>query len=286
MAFLLSLGLAAVLFYVLQTRIQDQAKRIDQLQEEVRRLRFEVARREMQAAAAPESPPAPEEAAPAPLNVSEASIPSPLPLPEALPAPAALPVPAAAPPPVRKVSLEELLGARLPVWIASIALALGGAFLVKLSFDYGWFSPAKRVVFGVLFGVVLLGAGEWMRRPSERIAQGLAAAGVADLYACFLAGIHLYGLIPPAVGFGLMTLTTVVAVVMSLRQGIMVALIGMIGGFLTPYLVRTGEPDVRGIFAYLLLLQVGLLTVARRREWPAVGALALGGGLFWAIAWA
>ncbi len=188
-------------------------------------------------------------------------------------------------PPARPVSLEERLGARLPVWIGSIALALAGAFLVKYSFDRGWFSETVRVVFGVAFGVVLLGAGEGMRRSSERIAQGLSAAGVADLYACFLAGIHLYGIIQPAVGFGLMALTTVVAVVLSLRQGIMVALIGMIGGFLTPYLVRTGEPDVRGIFGYLLLLQVGLLTVSRRRDWPAVGALALGGGIFWAIAW-
>jgi uncharacterized membrane protein len=196
------------------------------------------------------------------------------------------PVQATAPaPPVRQVSLEERLGARLPVWIGSITLALAGAFLVKYSFDRGWFSPTLRVIFGVLFGVVLLGAGEWMRRSSERVAQGLSAAGVADLYACFLAGIHLYGIIQPAVGFGLMALTTVVAVVLSLRQGIMVALIGMIGGFLTPYLIRTGEPNVRGLFGYLLLLQVGLLTVARRRGWPAIGVLALGGGLFWAIAW-
>ncbi len=299
MAFLVSIGLAAVFFYILQTRIKEQAGRIDQLQEEVRRLRAGLVR---------ESPPAPVETAPAPehrpetvaaaapapapLNVRETPILSPPPPPappEGLPVPVAPPVPpvetAATAPTVRQVSLEERLGARLPVWIGSIALALAGAFLVKYSFDRGWFEPAVRVVFGVFFGVVLLGAGEWMRRSSERIAQGLSAAGVADLYACFLAGIHLYGIIPPAVGFGLMALTTVVAVVLSLRQGIMVALIGMIGGFLTPYLVRTGEPDVRGIFGYLLLLQIGLLTVARRRDWPAVGALALGGGIFWALAW-
>src|SRR6266545_665659 len=295
MAFLVSIGLAAVLFYVLQTRIKEQAERIERLQDEVRWLRARLDRLEAPAPveAAPAPEPVPETvvaAAPAPavLNVPEASVPSPLPPPappEDLQAPAALPVPAAAPPPVRKVSLEELLGARLLVWIASIALAFAGAFTVKLSFDYGWFSPTVRVVIGVLFGVILLGAGEWMRRPSERIAQGLSAAGVADLYACFLAGIHLYGIIQPGVGFGLMALTTIVAVALSLRQGVMVALIGMIGGFLTPYLVRTGEPDVRGLFAYLLLLQIGLLTVARRRGWPAIGALALAGGIFWTLAW-
>ncbi len=184
-------------------------------------------------------------------------------------------------------SLEEKLGARLPVWIGSIALALAGAFLVKLSFDRHWVTPAFRVALGVLFGVGLLAAGEVTRRRRSTggISQGLSAAGVADLFACFLAGIHTYGIIPAPLGFGLMVLTTAVAVGLSLRQGKMVALIGLIGGFLTPYLVRTGEPNLRGLFAYLLLLQVGLLVVAWRRGWTEIGGLALGGGLLWTFAW-
>jgi uncharacterized membrane protein len=195
------------------------------------------------------------------------------------------------PPPPRqrppRQSLEEKLGARLPVWIGSIALALAGAFLVKLSFERGWLSPTFRVSLGVLFGAGLLAAGEVARRNRSTggISQGLSAAGVADLFACFLAGIHVYGIIPPPLGFGLMVLTTAVAVGLSLRQGKMVALIGLIGGFLTPYLVRTGEPNLRGLFAYLLLLQVGLLVVAWRRGWTEIGGLALGGGLLWTFAW-
>ena len=40
-----------------------------------------------------------------------------------------------------------------------------------------------------------------------------------------------------------------------------------------------------GLFAYLLLLQVGLLVVAWRRGWTEIGGLALGGGLLWTFAW-
>src|SRR6185369_7638333 len=221
--------------------------------------------------------------------------PPPLPLPPSPPIPIQPPPPpppeapraaprSAPPPPLPPAkSLEEKLGARLPVWIGSIALALAGAFLVKLSFDRGWVTPAFRVSLGVLFGVGLLAAGEVTRRRRSTggISQGLSAAGVADLFACFLAGIHTYGIIPAPLGFGLMVLTTAVAVGLSLRQGKMVALIGLIGGFLTPYLVRTGEPNLRGLFAYLLLLQVGLLVVAWKRGWTEIGGLALGGGLLW-----
>lgn len=298
MEFLLTVALIAVVVYLLRLRDRaaDLTLRLSHLEDEVRRLYEQRERREqgaqiqpvpIQSEERPDArlpPPLPPPVPPRipisapPLSPSELAT-APL-LSQPAPEPVAPPVS-----PARPVSLEERLGARLPVWIGSIALALAGAFLVKYSFDKGLFSPTVRVAFGVMFGVGLLGAGEWMRRSNERVAQGLSAAGVADLYACFLAGVHLYGLIPPGVGFGLMALTTVVAVVLSLRQGIMVALIGMIGGFLTPYLVRSGEGGVRGLFAYLLLLQVGLLVVSRRRGWQEVGALSIGGGLVWTVIW-
>jgi uncharacterized membrane protein len=219
-----------------------------------------------------------EPAAPAP--------PPPPPVPPVAAAPETEEAPRPTPPPAPKgPSWEEQLGARLPVWIGSIALALAGAFLVKYSFERGWLSPTVRVALGVAFGVALLGAGELMRRSASRISQGLSGAGIAVLFAGFLAGIHLYGLISPGVGFALMALTTATAVALSLRQGPMVALIGLIGGFLTPYLVHTGEPSVRGLFAYLLLLEIGLFTVARRRRWLPIAGLALGGGLLWVVLW-
>lgn len=178
-----------------------------------------------------------------------------------------------------------MLGSRLLVWIGAVALALAGAFLVKYSFEQGWLSPTVRVALGVLFGVVLLAGGEKMRPSSPGIARGLAAAGVADLFACFLAGVHLYQLISPAAGFVFMVLTTTVAVLLSLRHGVMVALIGMIGGFLTPALIRVGEPDARNLFAYLFLLVAGILAVSARRGWDALGAAALAAGLLWVLFW-
>ena len=54
------------------------------------------------------------------------------------------------------------------------------------------------------------------------------------LFAALLAGVNLYDLIPPAVGFGLMALIAGTAVLLSLRHGPMVALLGFVGGFLTP----------------------------------------------------
>ncbi|HVR12110.1 MAG TPA: DUF2339 domain-containing protein, partial [Thermoanaerobaculia bacterium] len=145
----------------------------------------------------------------------------------------------------RRTTFEELVGARLLVWVGAMALALAGAFLVKISFERGWISPPIRVALGVAFGVGLLALGESLRRSSSRISEALSAAGIADLFACFLAAVHLYRLVPPAAGFLLMALTTAVAVALALRQGVMVALLGLTGGFLTPALIQTSQPSAR-----------------------------------------
>lgn len=181
--------------------------------------------------------------------------------------------------------LEERLGARLPVWIGSVALTLAGAYLVKYSFDKGLLSPGLRVLLGVLFGAALLAAGEFLRRRSPYVAAGLSASGVADLYACFLAATNLYHLLPPLAGFGLMAATTGLAVLLSLRQGALIAVLGLVGGFFTPVLIQTGEVRPGPLFAYLFLLEVGLLAVTRQKRWWPLAGLTLLSACAWGAAW-
>src|SRR5688500_18992294 len=73
--------------------------------------------------AAPPLPPPPPRDAGRPAIWPAATTPSP-PMPTAPPAP--------------HVSLEERLGARLPVWVGAAALVLGMGLFVKVSFDRGW----------------------------------------------------------------------------------------------------------------------------------------------------
>ncbi|UCF67843.1 MAG: DUF2339 domain-containing protein [Acidobacteriota bacterium] len=189
------------------------------------------------------------------------------------------------PEPPASHGLEEKLAARLFVWIGAIALALAGIFLVKYSFDRGLLGPTTRVLLGLLFGVVLLVVGEFLRRRVALIATGLTAAGIAVLYASLLAGVSLYGLIPRTPGFLLIVLVTAVAVALSLRQGPMIALVGLLGGFISPALIGSEEPQPAALFSYLFLLQLGLLLVVRRRGWWLLAPLTMLGGIAWAGAW-
>ena len=127
-------------------------------------------------------------------------------------------------------------------------------------------------------------AGELLRNRLRMIPQGLAAAGVAVLYAGLWAGVQWIECIDPLVGFGCLVVTTAAAVTLSLRHGPLVALLGLLGGFLTPVMVRTGS-DQPEVLLYVLLLQAGLLCLTRYRNWYLLSGLTMVGAVAWGLVW-
>lgn len=178
-------------------------------------------------------------------------------------------------------SWELLFGARGFVWIGGLSIALAGAFFVKYSLDQGLLSPALRIALALAFGFVLLAAGEWMRGRSTSIAQALIAAGFADLFASLFAAHALYDLIPAAEDFLLLGAVTAGGILAALRHGPFVGLVGIAGGFLTPALVNSNEPQPTALFVFLFLILFGALVLWRRRRWWYVAALGLIGSLGW-----
>jgi uncharacterized membrane protein len=190
----------------------------------------------------------------------------------------------------RRISFEQQFGARLPVWIGGIALAFAGFYMVKYSIETGLLSPAVRVVLGTLFGVGLLAAANWVRtKPTfangARIAQALSGAGIADLYVCMFAATSLYHLVPNVVGFLGMAVVTAVAVVLSIRHGMPIALLGLVGGFLTPAMVGSNDPSAATLFIYLYFLTTGIMAVIRKQHWWVMAVPTVIGAFLWVFIW-
>lgn len=184
---------------------------------------------------------------------------------------------------------ERKLGAQLPLWIGALALALAGVFLVRYVAHHGLLGPRARVAIAALFGWVLIGSGEWLRKGSAKIAEALVAAGVAVLFGTVWAASKLYGAefpwLGPNLAFVMMAGVTAGAVVMSLRHGPLVALLGLLGGFGMPVLLGTGEPMPVELFGYLFLLDTGLTLVTRGRGWWWLTLATLGLSMIWAGVW-
>src|SRR5207249_2526062 len=170
---------------------------------------------------------------------------------------------------------ENLIGVKLFSGIAGVALVLAAVFFLRYSIEHGWLQPPVRVAIGIVVAIALLGICEL--RAAQRYpvtANALDAAAIAILFATFYAAHALWQLIPAAAAFVLLAMVTAVAVLLSIRRdSLFIAVLGLLGGFATPALLSTGENRPIPLFAYLLLLNIGLAWVAYRKRWAALSAL-------------
>jgi uncharacterized membrane protein len=220
-----------------------------------------------------------------------AAVPEPPPLPPVITPPPVIPPPAAPPEPVRRVAInwELFMGAKLFAWLGGLALFLGVAFFVKYSFEHDLVPPELRVTLGFLTGAGLIVGGiRLIRRGYTAPAQSLVAAGVVSLYAVTFACNSIYrfaffGTLPT---FLLMVLITAAAFVLAVRlPAQVVAILGLLGGFLTPVLLSTGVDNPGGLFGYLALLDAGLIAVALRTGWHHLVPLGASGTVLMMLGW-
>lgn len=174
------------------------------------------------------------------------------------------------------INWEKFLGVKLFTWIGGLALFLGMAFFIKYSFDNNLVPPALRIAIGYIVAAgVLVGGLRLSREKNAVTVQTLCATGILILYATTFAAHAYYHFLGAPITFGLMILTTAAAFLLAVRlDAQVVAILGLLGGFMTPPLLSTGVDNPVGLFGYLALLDMGLLAVALRKRWNYLCLLA------------
>ncbi|MBU0585072.1 MAG: DUF2339 domain-containing protein [Alphaproteobacteria bacterium] len=189
--------------------------------------------------------------------------------------------------------LETALGTRWAVWVGGIALALGGLFLIRYSIEAGIFGPGVRLTMAALLGLVLVGAGEFVRRTGLRgpiegkggayVPGVLTAAGAFTLFGTVYAAHAIYGFIGPLPAFILMGLVGVVTIAAALAHGQALAGLGLVGSMLTPLLVSSQSPSAWALFGYLAIVLAASTFIARLRNWTATASAGFAGAGTWCL---
>ena len=191
------------------------------------------------------------------------------------------------PAPPEPVPLETTFGLNWINRIAVLTLLLGVAFLFKYGVDNDWFGPAARVALGIAAAAIALLAGDRLWRRGETVfAQGIIGLGVALLYLSIFAAAMLYQLLPPSLAFIAMCGVSAGAAGLALLYDSQaVAVLAIIGGYITPPALSTGEDRPWILFGYVFLLNLGGLVLARRRRWQILEPLAAVATIFLYAAW-
>ena len=157
-------------------------------------------------------------------------------------------------------------------------------FGLQLSITKGLLGPAGRVSLALVCGGVFIVAG--LRCTGKRyqmLGQGFIGGGLAMFYFAFYSASAMFHLMPTAWAFACMAAVTASAVVLAVRlEALSIAVLGAFGGYATPLMLKSAQPDLPVFYAYLAVLALGMAAVAVRRQWPLLTwlSLALNSALF------
>jgi len=187
--------------------------------------------------------------------------------------------------------LEKLLVENWLVWLGGVALALGGAFLVKLSIDQGWLTPLSGSCSACCLGSACSGgrmgcsprsAQRGNKTPSISCGARLPPAPPRSSPASYAAH-QLYGLLPSPLAFALLALTAGATVGVSLRHGPFVAALGLGRSVCRAASGRERPAAALPLFAYLTSSAAAYAPRSCASRLELARWIWLGGSTFWVI---
>ncbi|MEZ4776696.1 MAG: DUF2339 domain-containing protein [Bacteroidia bacterium] len=197
------------------------------------------------------------------------------------------PVVKTSPPPREKTikpdrNLEAFIGGNLISKIGIAILVIGVGFFVKFAIDNDLVSPVIRVIGGFLAGFSLVGLAYVLKENYKSYSAILLGGGIAILYFTTFAAFDFYHLIPKGVAFGLMLVFTAFGVLAAYWYNIQaIAIIGLAGAYAVPILLSDNTGEIRNLFIYISIVNVGILALAFRKYWHTLNYIAF--ALTWGV---
>ncbi len=172
-------------------------------------------------------------------------------------------------------SMEFAVASTWLLRLGVVILVMGIGFFLKYSIDHGWLAPTARVALAILAGVgLIVGGTRLLGTLYNLLGEGLIGGGIATLYFSVFAAVNFYHLIDVLPAFGLMALVTFAAGVMAVRlDSLLIAVLGIIGGYGTPIMLAGGPTNYVGLFSYMMILGCGILGISLKKNWHLLNYL-------------
>ena len=187
------------------------------------------------------------------------------------------------PPAITANELESMIGRRWLGWAAVALILFATAFFLKYAFDNRWIGEVGRVAIGIAAGVFLTLLGfRYFKRGWRIFSQILTGGGVVLLYLSTYAAFGYYHLVSQKVAFVFLAILIAEAAALALLyEAPAIAIMALLGGFLTPLLLHSERDQYVSLFSYIIALDIGALAVLK--HWRGLRTIAFLGShlLFW-----
>lgn len=180
------------------------------------------------------------------------------------------------------LNFEEKIGARWFSIIGIVTLVLGLAIGVKYAIDKDLINETTRLVLGYLSGTIILGLALVYKKKYDVFSAVLLSGAMSLMYFTTYIGYSHYQFFTAPVAFVIMALFTAFTVFAAhVYNYEIIALIGLIGGYVLPPLLSTGSGEIQYMFGFMLILNLGVLVLAFKKYWKFVNHVAY--ALSWLI---
>ncbi len=172
-------------------------------------------------------------------------------------------------------SLEFAIASTWLLRLGVLILVMGMGFFLKYSIENDYIGFIGRVGLSVVVGAGMVAGGtQLLGRKYHALGMGLVGGGVATLYFAVFAAFNFYHLIDAMPAFGLMAFLTVCAAALAVRfNAMLIAVLGLLGGYGTPVMLSTDHANFAGLFSYELLLGCGVLAISYWKNWHLLNYL-------------
>ena len=185
-----------------------------------------------------------------------------------------------------KENLETEIGSKWLGRIGVLALVFGVAFFLKYAFENDWIGETGRVAIGILSGMVLIYLGDLLRQKYNAYAATLTGGGIAVLYLSIYSSFAYYQLVGQIPAFLVMMIITAAGAFLAVRyEQISLAILSILGGFLTPLLISTGTNNQIELFIYITILNLGILGISYYRNWQKLNLFGFIATIFLYLNW-
>lgn len=175
-------------------------------------------------------------------------------------------------------SLEEFLGKKFFAVLGIISIVFAIGFFTMWAFSHNLIGPTGRIAIGILFSLVILGLGEFLRPKYPKFSPVILSAGIAGLIITTFVARNVYDFLSADQSF--------IAYIIEVSTGLFLALknnsrtlgnFSIIGGLLSPILIQSPEANALGLLTFLSILSIAGFIISTQKKWSEIiGILFLG----------
>ena len=168
------------------------------------------------------------------------------------------------------------------VWVGALAMLIGGGYLVQVIGSHIEFSPIMRVVIAFSISLATVIAGEWFHHREQKspdragrakgftyVPAAITGTGLTGIYCTVIFAFVFYQLLSPSASLVILAGAAFSSLALSLRQGPLMAVLGLIGGYSAPLWIGGAEPNYYLLAGYITAISVAatLLMQKIRHAW-------------------